>query len=358
MLLLTESLAGGGAERQLTLLARHLQRRWRPTVAAFGAGPFTAELEAAGIPVSVFTRRHRYDFSAFARLWALLAKERPAVVHSFGWLTSAAVLPACRATGIPFVNGGIRMGMVEPRHQVSARLMLQYSDAVVANSHAGLRAYGVPPERGVVIYNGFDSNRLARWQSRLRSGRRSPRFTVLMAGRMVPGKDFDTLFSAARMLEQREPGRWLFVALGDGPDRQTYVDTTGDLQKSGCVVFPTPSYEIIEEIASADACVLLASPNMHQEGCSNAILEYMACGKPIICTDAGGNAEVVTHRRTGLLVPPHDTHGLVARLQEVRQDDALSKALGREAREVVRTKFSPERMAGRYAALYEGLLKT
>jgi len=177
-----------------------------------------------------------------------------------------------------------------------------------------------------------------------------------MAARMVPGKDFETFFAAARALHGRSPGDWQFVALGEGPHRETYIRTTLELQRAGALIFPEPSIEVLPEVLRADACALLCVPELHQEGCSNAILEYMACGKATICTNAGGNPELIKDELTGFLISPQDTSALVSVLGALRENPEHARTVGTRALSYIRTWHSPQRMASQYQALYARLL--
>ncbi len=97
----------------------------------------------------------------------------------------------------------------------------------MANSRAGLLAWGVDPRKGRVVYNAFDPDRLDAAGSSERSARVDGATTVVMTGRMVADKDFSTVIAAARLLDRERPGRWRFVLLGHGPDRRRLVDEAG-----------------------------------------------------------------------------------------------------------------------------------
>src|SRR6185295_2005121 len=86
-----------------------------------------------------------------------------------------------------------------------------------------------------------------------------------------------------------------------------------------------------------------------------ALLEAMACGRPVMGSTAGGIPDVVRHRRDGLLVPPGDARALAAALRGLFGNRAAARALGRAGRERVLRDFSPGTEAARYQALYRGL---
>ena len=57
----------------------------------------------------------------------------------------------------------------------------------------------------------------------------------------------------------------------------------------------------------------MTNVGVHAEGCSNAIMEYMACGLPVVCSDSGGSAELVRDGRDGYVIAPHDAARTLAR---------------------------------------------
>ena len=353
VLLVTDGLMGGGSERQLALLAGSLPPTHQPSVLSLHDGPFKGVLEDAGISLEVLPRRHRFDVSPAIGMWASAQRFRPDVVHSWGWMSTAAMLPYCRATSTPLVDGTIRQGFLPPRRSGVRRLVLSQADRVVANSQAGLRAFGVPESRGRVVYNGFDESRLSpQWSSRESPGVGVPT-TVVMAGRMVPAKDWTTLIEAARILAADTPHRWRFLALGSGPDRETLIESASDLVSAGIMEFPEAGLEALPIIAGADVGVLLTDARVAMEGCSNSIMEYMACSLPVVCTDRGGNPELVVNGRTGYLVPPSDAVAVSDALRRLRGSSARARSMGHAGRRRQLEMLSVQAMVDGWMSAYE-----
>jgi glycosyltransferase involved in cell wall biosynthesis len=89
-----------------------------------------------------------------------------------------------------------------------------------------------------------------------------------------------------------------------------------------------------------------------QEGFSNAILEAMAAGNPVVATAVGGNPEAVVHESTGLLVPPGDAGALAAATVSLLNDAGAAAKLGAAGRQRVADTFTLRRMIESYEALY------
>ena len=358
VLLLANSLPNGGAERQLTLLAERLPPSWRRRVCALGGGPFEARLRAGGIPVEIIERRARLDPIPIATLWRSIIDSSPDVVHSWGWMTTVIAGPLCRLMGVPLVDG-IRGGAPGKEHLRLTRFGMSCATTIVANSRAGLKAWGVAAAKGAVVYNGFDWSRLgAEATTADVPGQRTDpdgRFTVVMAGRMVPVKDYRTVIDAARVLG-REDATWRFVLVGDGDDRDALMAAAADLVAEGVVEFPDPGLEVLAHVREAQAGVLMTDPALAQEGCSNAIMEYMACGLPVVCGDGGGNREVVVDGVTGFVVAPSSARELAARLAYLRQHEAERRAMGEAGRRRICDEFSVEQMVAGFVRVYEAAL--
>ena len=122
--------------------------------------------------------------------------------------------------------------------------------------------------------------------------------------------------------------------------------------KAGVVEFVAPGLEVIPVVARADAGVLMTNDAVHAEGCSNSIMEYMACGLPVVCADSGGNRELVTDGVTGFLVASGDAPALARRLAELRASGRAA-AMGAAGRERLLRDFTVARMVSAYTSLYD-----
>ena len=133
------------------------------------------------------------------------------------------------------------------------------------------------------------------------------------------------------------------VLLGDGPGRARLESDNQDLVHAGVLEFGfTP--DVTYQCLVSDCGVLMTSPQKAVEGCSNAILEYMACGLPAICSRGGGTDELVVHGETGFLVAPGDPQDLAARLRWVYSHPEAAKAMGAKAAEIVKRDYSVNAM--------------
>lgn len=355
ILYLIDSLGIGGAERQLSLLLKYLSPGWETRVVSLGGGPYYQVLLDQGNSVAVYQRRSRFDLIPVLQLYSEIIRYKPDIIHSWGSLCSVVVAPICKAFRILLIDGTIRMGGASSRHYWRARMTFSLSDHIVANSYAGLSAYQIPPEKGSVVYNAIDPDRLELLKHK--SNMQNDITTVIMTGRISPVKDFPSFFEAARRLNAREPGCWRFVAIGAGEekDRKSFMKLAEDLAATGVVDLPQAGLEVLPYVREANIGVLL-SASCHKEGVSNSIMEYMVCELPVICTDSGGNRELVFDGETGFIIPPENVDVLIDKLLFLKNHPDTSYRMGKAGYKRVTSLCSIERMIGEYETLYTRLL--
>lgn len=354
VLFICDALAPGGAERQMSLLIRHLPHEWEARVWSLADGPFARVLQNSGTPVDVSTRKYRFDILPAMSLWKILLLWKPDVVHCWGWMCIAAALPVCGPLHTPVIST-IRTGCIRTDEGVvrghARAFFARLAGRVIANSRSGLRSWNVPDNKGRVVYNAFDRERLGLCAP----DKRTLPFTVIMAARMEPVKDYGAFLAAARSLAANR-NRWRFIALGFGASRTKIIKSASALIADGTVRFPEPGMEILPFISRAHAGVLMTSPGI-LEGCSNSIMEYMACGLPVVCSDSGGNRELVIEGETGFLVPAGDFAALAERLQWLHDNGDRAAAMGRAGRTRILGEFSIGSMVDKTVAVYNELLE-
>ncbi|MBN1461775.1 MAG: glycosyltransferase [Armatimonadetes bacterium] len=353
VLFLHDALGNGGAERQLALTVTNLPPGWRALVWTFRGGPFVDTIRDHGVPVVVASRFEQVQVRCVPGLVRTLLEWRPDIVHAWGAWSTLAAGPICRLMRIPLIYTGVRSA-VKPGSPRVFLLDTMLAHVVTGNNRAGFIEKGVPANKSVLIRNGFDATRLS-LGSASRTPGRDP-LEAVMSARMVPGKDFQTLLSAARVFAGSNPGRMQFVLLGDGPSRPDLMTEFADLVDEGVAIFESPGTEVMPRVLGADIGVLLNDPSLLREGCSNSILEYMAAGLPVVCTAVGGNPELVEQDVTGFLVPPGDVMRVVQALEVLARSEARRTRMGHAGRLRVEQRYSMDAMIGSTVALYESLL--
>lgn len=172
----------------------------------------------------------------------------------------------------------------------------------------------------------------------------------LVANLNRPVKRVDVFIKAAhRVLEQNE-GVY-FVIIGDGQLRQGLAELSSRLGIRDRIFFLGLKKNIQPYLAILDVGVISSDT----EGFSNSILEYMATGLPIVCTEAGGNSEVIENGVNGFLIHPGDYRALAERIIQLEKDPGLCSKMGSLNLDKVK-KFSWPTVINRTEMYYSNLV--
>jgi glycosyltransferase involved in cell wall biosynthesis len=197
-------------------------------------------------------------------------------------------------------------------------------------------AWGIPRSKVRVIYNAVSLGESGEAPKALA---RLPRPLVVTAGRLVSWKGVEGVIGAiADLREQGVPAS--LVIAGDGPNRESLVaQAEQELEGEYLFTGALAHQDALALLKSADAFVL----NSSYEGLSHILIEALALGIPIVATRVGGNTELITDDKNGLLVPFGDGVALTGALARVLNDEKLRKRLSHHAIETAR-RFSTETM--------------
>jgi glycosyltransferase involved in cell wall biosynthesis len=133
--------------------------------------------------------------------------------------------------------------------------------------------------------------------------------------------------------------RTLFLVIGEGPERGRLTALINELQLADHVYLAGFRSDV-KEILKQSTIGILSSDS---EGLSNTIIEYMAAGLPVVCTEVGGNVELIEHNKQGFLFKPGDYQELASCLMSLIQDRKLAGTLGQAAAQRALEKFGVER---------------
>ena len=361
LLLVIPTLVRGGAEKQLALLACGLPRdEFDVHVAVLThSGPLEATLYAAGIPVTVIGKRWKADPLAYFRLKRHIRALAPDVVHTWLFAANAYGRQAAIAAGVKHILAGERC--VDPwksAWQLSIdRLLAKRTERIVTNSSGVVEFYagrGLPADKFVVIPNGIEPPAVADPISReallaelaLPAGSR----LIGCVGRLWPQKGHKDLIWAADLLKSTRDDAHLIV-IGDGPLRWRLERFTRQNAVEDKVHFLGERNDVPRLMQHFDVLWLGSA----YEGQSNAILEAMAAGVPVIAYDIAGNRDLVIPDETGYLVPLGDRYEFTRRTHWLLDDESLRRRQGDAGRARVQREFTVERMVARHAELYRQL---
>ena len=332
VLLVIDSLDGGGAERYVVDLAIALRSRgWDVEVACSAAGVRAARLRAANVPVNVLAGslvKRRLSLCYVRALHRLLAQGRYDVVHAHLY-ASAAAAAAAVPRDTPLVLTEYSEGPWRSwRARAVSRWFYRRASRIVAVSTSirnGLvDAYRVPPACIEVLP--AISAIAVRPRAPRPGGERSA--VIGFAGRLIPEKGVDVFLHAASLVAGVVPEA-RFVVIGDGRLRGVLEALAGDLglleERVRFLGFRDDAADLI---AGLD---ILAVPS-RSEGTALVVGEAMAAGVPVVVSRVGGLPDQVTHRRTGLVVDPQDPEGLATALVSLLLAPDEARQLGEAGR--------------------------
>lgn len=370
------SLDLGGAEKHICLVAPALKERgWELEIYCLTRrGVQADQVEAAGVKIIGPPSEIGDSQTAIGKLVRLVASgiklfvhlvsRRPPIVHFFlpaAYLVGAPIAVAAR---VPVrVMSRRSLNHYQGKHPFLARIerfMHRRMQMLLANSQAVLRELREETADGVaieLIYNGVeissaDSPQAVDTHSAdLHGG--SDALTLVIVANLIPYKGHADLFRALATVAISLPRSWTLLCVGrDDGIGAALTDLARELSIGSNVRFLGSRTDIPAILASADIGILCS----HEEGFSNAILEGMAVGLPMIVTDVGGNAEAVVDRETGFVVPARDPAALGAALAMLASRPDLRKLMSAAARRRAEMRFSLARCVENYDTLYRRLM--
>jgi glycosyltransferase involved in cell wall biosynthesis len=353
---LITNLERSGTQKQLCLLAEGLLRTGfdiHVCTLAEG-GPMAERLRAAGIHITILGKRWTFDPRAIWALKRLVDHLQPDVIHAWGGTANTCGLAAAIGCGKGLVTA--YQCMTPFRSSLQLRLDQEIgrrSMSLVANSRSVSEFYvarGLPQEKFQIIPNAVEQPSPPTVTRRqILDEMELPKDSRLigLVGRLAPHKRVKDAIWAADLLKVIRKDVHLLI-FGEGPhgdrlrkfrdqvrigDKVHFLGQRGDVQRF------LPHFDLLWSTSA-------------YEGQSNAILEAMAVGVPIVASDIPGTREFVIHGETGRLVQVGDRAGFAREAHRLLEDAALAHRLGQAGRDYVQREFTVEKMVRQYLEMY------
>lgn len=359
------TLVQGGAEKQMSLLARHLDPEEFDShvVVLTHSGVLEDELRARGVRLHFIDKRGKLDLGAYRRLKRKIQEIKPDVVHTWLFAANSYGRQAAKSARVPVIIAGERC--VDPwkqwwHHRID-RHLLKSTDRMTTNTNAVVDFYqkqGIPSDRFSVIPNAVVNEagagkRLERGEF-FRRLKLEPRKHIIGAvGRLWKQKGYQDLIWAAELVRAVNEDAW-FVIVGDGPELEQLQKFRDQIDGQHIVKFLGHRSDAAELMQCFD---VLWNGSLY-EGQSNTILEAMAVGIPVLASDIPGNRDLVESGRTGVLYPLGDVETLSRQTLALLQDESRRRELGENAKQRIHEDFSLAKMVASYSQLYRDLYET
>jgi len=363
ILFLISSLERGGAENQLIELSNRMNSdEFKPHIITFQG----MTKRPIALQNGVWKEVQFLGFKSISTLTLLNSlsdycrKEKIDLIQSYFFTENLLAALISIITGIRHV---ISVRNLFPNKSLLLNLiqgfLLRRSFKILANAEMVkkrvLQLSRVNENKIQLIYNGidttlFDSSRFEtgeRIKAKERLGISADMFVVLMTANFRPEKNHCCLLKAIKMVKEVKPNV-MAILVGDGPLKLDVERLSQDLMVEDNVYFAGLMSDILPFLIAADVGVLVST----HEGLSNALLEYMAAGIPIIASNVGGNREVVHHGETGFLFESDEYKALAEKILFLMDNKAETFQMGGTGREKVLKQFSMESMINNYEKFY------
>jgi glycosyltransferase involved in cell wall biosynthesis len=288
---------------------------------------------------------------------AFLRREKIEVLQVYFPDSTFFGIPLASLAGVPFrVRTRNNLGhALTPGQRFLGRLLNGLTTQTITNcnaARASLLADERPdPARVIVLANGVDLERFMGIPAP-REKRPGEVMTVGAVANLRAVKGLDLLVEAAHLLRPTYPNLRFRVA-GEGEHRPVLEQMLRRRELAGQFELAGSVSDIPAFVAGLDVAVL----SSHAEGMPNAVLEYMAAGRPIVATNVGAVSELLDDGVHGLVVPPGNAAALAHALERLLHDPGLAFALGEAARRRVREHYSRQSMVQRFEDFYLGLAR-
>lgn len=203
-----------------------------------------------------------------------------------------------------------------------------------------------------VVRNGVDLDLIGEVNVQDRRARNSP--TILFSGRLLRMKGLKYLLESVAILKRQYP-RIKLQIFGEGPMAKNIPKLAKSLgiEEQLQIAGRVPHADLIAQMKQSDIVVF---PSLY-EAQSIAMLEAMACSKPVVAFALPFSREIIQDGKTGLLARPLESGDLARRISELLDNDDLRLAIGRNAREYVTSNNNWGMIAQQYVSLYQSMLR-
>jgi sugar transferase (PEP-CTERM/EpsH1 system associated) len=329
---------------------------------------FAQRITRPGVELYALHKPPGLGLSAHARLFKLLRRLRPAVLHTYNLGTIEYHATALLA-GVPVRvhaehgrDAGDPQGL-NRKHNLLRRLLVPVIDRYIPVSCDLDRwlqeVVGIPAAKRRLIDNGVDTERFrpAPVAGDVQEPWQDPSaFVIGTVGRLQDVKHHAGLIDAFALLRQMLPeqqARLRLVLVGDGPLRARLEQQIAGAGLQDCVFLAGARSDVPPAMRSLSLFALSSIA----EGTPVTMLEAMASGLPVVSTAVGGIPDLVVNGATGSLVPARDAQAMAEALAAYVRAPALARAHGAAGRARIERHYSVSAMLAAYIDLYDGLCK-
>jgi glycosyltransferase involved in cell wall biosynthesis len=354
--ILIDTIGAGGAERQAIMCVSELRKLGHSADLIYYHPKVEYVEVLEDLKLNPIYVQADSLFQRISKLRVLFKERNYHVVHGFKMAAEFYAAAAGIWAGIPNRFGSFRvLYTLGKKDRLYHFVVDKYLSGWIVNSKAiadsMARSTGIRRERIAVLYNGLISEKfhvsLSARQAKARIGLPEEAITVAMVARLEPQKNYRMLIDAAAIVYRQEP-QSLFLIVGQGSMEKEIREYARALGLSEKIIFLGRRADIPEILAAVDISVLTSNT----EGLPNTIIEAMAAGKPIVCTDYQGFEEIMTNEENAIISPCGNADKFAENILRLIRDEPLRRRISQNALQYAQKQFLPEIMAKNLEAIY------
>ena len=366
VLILNDELTRGGKERRIAELVKYCKLHYEIIfeIVVIHDKIEYEDIYETGYKIHTLKWAENKTIDSFKRLFAIAKSFNPDIIHSWSSMTDVIGVSLKMYTHKKLISSMIARVIpyrsLKDKDYRRALYTFPFIDFITSNTKAGLERYHAPKRKSSCIYNGFNferSNNLQKADILKKQHNLENKFVVGMVAAFAERKDQETFISAALSLLKKYPGKIAFVLIGYGANEEERRKQSGEHFQTD-IIFTGMCNFVEEYINIFNVGVLCTNSKFHGEGISNAILEYMAMGKPVIASEGGGTKEIVDDTINGLLIKPKQPELLEEKIIYLMNNPEKARDMGLQGQLKIRQHFSIEAMCSGFIKLYEKLIGT
>lgn len=358
----------GGAEKNLFDIICNLDKeKFAPYLWCLTGGEMAEEIKKKGVPAEVVDLKKILSGEGVRkgiRLYKFIKKENIQLVVTYHHDADIWGGVVAKISGVPVVSSRRDIGyQLERKHIWAYRLLNRFFTRIVSVSDAVKREIGkrewANPDKIITIYNGVEFSKYNNvplektiaLKKSLGIGTEDKVIGMLSTFRPVKGHKY--LVQAVKEIVAKHKDIKVLVFGYKETDYYREIEKQiKNLGLEGYFICPGETRDIPLALSTFD---IFVTPS-ESEGFSNAIIEAMAAGKPVIATNSGGNPEAVVHGVTGLLVPPCNSNAIYEAIETLLNDMEFINTMGIAGQKRVCEVFGFDKMINTTERLYNTLL--
>lgn len=298
VLITTDSIGRGGKERQIFIIARELlSRGYDIIIVSLNESSFSY-VDEYFFPIERIKYLKGNKFIKLISLFKIISSNKNSIILAFDTISAFICLVSYKLFNIVFINCSIRHGIRLKKFSHYFRsFVARLSPYVIANSYAGLKANKLKKNsRRFVLYNGNPQIGKVLISPERKNYLRENLFghiiqshdlVFISVANFVPYKDYFTVFKALEKFKKKR--KFYYIIIGDGIKRKQIEEEIKIRGLENVVILIGQTKKVFDYLLASDVFI----HSSKGEGLSNAILESLIAGLPVIATDVGGNREIL-----------------------------------------------------------------